>query len=397
MSMDMLTKAEKKGLKRIYKTSLEVIDSVTLKNGALMASPPGTRYPYMYPRDTALILLALLEEGRLNDVKRILSFLMTAQKETGEWAQRYDVSGNPASYRPPQVDCNGLVLYAMRKYYDSTEDKRFLEKHWRSITLGVEFIKEHYLPENRLLFSLNSIHEWPPMEAGFDIWTNVTCYAGLRGSYKMAQVLGKLDEAERMRNLARDLWIGISKKLIKDHRFIKVSGHSIITDPDVSEMAPYITRSIGVDDTIMRNTVDKIMKVLWDTELTGINRYVEKYGEPGRNNGGYGPYSMYTAWVAQYYLDVREYDKAKECIKWFLRYSKDGLIPEHVSTRERFDRWRRQAKEVGRYREHGRKEEAEKVMNTPEYKRKGLVYWVLPLTWGHAEYIRMYSKLEEHL
>jgi GH15 family glucan-1,4-alpha-glucosidase len=395
--METFTKSEKKELKKIYKTSLKIIDSMTLKNGAIMASPPGTRYPYVYPRDTALILRMLLEQGRTRDVKRTLTFLMKAQKETGEWAQRYNVDGSPASYRPPQVDCNGLVLYVMRRYFEETGDKGFLEKHWRSILLGIEFIKEHYIPEDGLIFSLNSIHEWPPMEAGFDIWANVTCYAGLRGGYKMAQALDKKDEAENIRNLARDLWIGISKKLIKEHRFIKVSGHIKITDPDVSEMAPYITRSIGIEDTIMKNTVRNILEVLWDKELGGVNRYVERYGEPGRNNGGYGPYSMYTGWVAQYYLDLGEYDKARECIKWFLKYNRDGLIPEHISTKERFNKWRKQAKEVGRYKEHGRREAAEKVMNTPEYKRKGLIYWVLPLTWGHAEYIKMYMKLKEHL
>lgn len=295
---------------------------------------------------------------------------MRAQKETDEWAHRYDVSGTPSSYRPPQIDCNGLVLYAMHKYLEKTDDRKFMEKYWRSMLRGIEFIKEHYLPEERLIFSLNSIHEWPPMEAGFDIWANVTCYACLRGSYKIAHALGREDEAEDIRNLACDLWIGISKKRIKEHRFIKISGHITITDPDVSEMAPYITKSIGIKDTIMKNTVNNISKLLGDKELGGVNRHIKKYGEPGRNNGGYGPYSMYTGWVAQYYLDLGDPDKARECIKWFLKYNRNGLIPEHVSTKERFNEWKKQAKEVGRYNQHGRREEAKKVTETPEYKKK---------------------------
>ncbi len=389
----MFKKKEKELLKKISKSSREVLNSVYLENGAILASPPTGRYPYVYSRDTALILRVMEQLGEYKSVKRSLKFLITSQREIGEWSQRYDGEGNPASYRPPQVDCNGLVLYMFRRYYDSTGDKKFLQYAWKSIKLGMEFIKEHYLHEDRLIFSLNSIHEWPPMEAGFDVWPNVTCYAGIRGSYKIASVLGKKDEAEEWRDLARDLWIGISKKLINDNRFIKLSNHRSITDPDVSEMAPYITKCVGVNEAVMKNTVKCIESGLWDDELRGVNRYLEKHGEAGRNNGGYGPYSMYTAWLAQYYLDAQKFDVAEKYVRWFMLYNRDGLIPEHVSTKQRFLEWKRRAIEVGRYSKSGRKEEAERVMKSKEY-RKGIAYWVVPLSWGHAEYLKMYLKLE---
>lgn len=391
----MFTKKEKDMLKKLYKKSLEVINSLYLENGGILASPPGTRYPYVYPRDAALVLRVLNKIGEHKKVKKSLNFFIKVQRETGEWAQRYDSNGNIASYRPPQLDCNGLILYMFRMYYESTGDKKFVEKAWRSINLGMEFIKEHYIPEERLLFSLNSIHEWPPIEAGFEIWVNITCYSGIRAAYKLALALGEKDKAEEWRDFARELWIGISKKLIEKNRFIKLANHKYIYDADVSEMAPYITRCVGVNETVMRNTVRNIEENLWDDELSGINRYLEKYGEPGRNNGGYGPYSMYTAWMAQYYLDSGNENKAEKYVRWFLKYNREGLIPEHVSTRERFEKWRREAIETGRYYEVGRKEEAERAMRSEEYRKKGLVYWVVPLTWAHAEYIEMYHKLQD--
>ncbi|OYT53702.1 MAG: hypothetical protein B6U72_05075 [Candidatus Altiarchaeales archaeon ex4484_2] len=390
----MFTKKEKLELKKIQKKSREVIDSVYLKNGGIMASPPEARYPYIYPRDLALTLRVMNELKDYQRVKKSLNFLLKAQRETGEWAQRYDQEGNIASYRPPQLDCNGLVLHMLRLYYESTEDKKFMEKAWKPINQGVEFIKEHYLPEERLLFSLNSIHEWPPMEAGFDVWVNVTCYSGIRSSYKIATLLGKEDKAEEWRDLARDLWIGISKKLIDGNHFIKLEDHRRISDADISEMAPYITRCVGTNETVMKNTVKYIEENLWDQELEGICRYMEKYGKPGRNNGGYGPYSMYTAWMAQYYLDADEIDKAEKYVKWFLKYNRGGLIPEHISTKDRFKQWKKEAIEVGRYNSVGRKEESQRVLTSEEYKNN-LVYWVVPLTWGHAEYLKTYPKLTE--
>ena len=390
----MFTKKEKDDLRKLNKKSLSVINSVYLDNGGILASSPSGRYPYIYPRDAALILRVLNNLGNYKKVKKSLKFLISVQMEIGEWTQRYNRDGTPASYRPSQLDCNGLVLYVLNEYCQKTGDKKFIENAWNSIKQGIEFIKEHYIHEERLLFSLNSIHEWPPMEAGFDIWVNVTCHAGIKAGASMAEELGEKDCTEEWENLASDLWIGISKRLIIDNRFIKVTNSHSIMDPDVSEMAPYITKSVSVKETILKNTVKNIEKDLWDRELTGINRYLEKHGEAGRNNGGFGPYSMYTGWMAQYHLDRKKYEKAERYIRWFLRYNRNFLIPEHVSTKERFLKWKKRAIEVGRYSHVGRKEEAERVMRSEEYKR-GLVYWVVPLTWGHAEFMNVYNKLEE--
>ncbi|HIE34465.1 MAG TPA: hypothetical protein EYP86_04940 [Candidatus Altiarchaeales archaeon] len=393
--MKMFTKKEKDKLKKLNRKSLSVINSVYLDNGGILASPPSGRYPYIYPRDAALILRILNNLGKHRMVKKSLKFLVDKQMEIGEWTQRYNRDGTPASYRPSQLDCNGLVLYVLNEYYQKTGDKKFIEFAWNSIKQGIEFIKEHYIHEERLLFSLNSIHEWPPMESGFDIWVNVTCHAGIKAGESMAEELGEKDYTEEWENLASDLWIGISKRLIVDNKFIKVTNSHSIMDPDISEMAPYITKSVSVRETILKNSVKSIEKILWDDELTGINRYLEKHGEAGRNNGGYGPYSMYTGWMAQYYIDLGKYDKSEKYIRWFLRYNRNFLIPEHVSTKERFLKWKKRAIEVGRYSHVGRKEEAERVMKSEEYK-KGLVYWVVPLTWSHAEFMNIYNKLKEN-
>ena len=80
--------------------------------------------------------------------------------------------------------------------------------------MGIKFIKEHYIHEERLLFSLNSIHEWPPMESGFEIWVNITCYAGIKAASEIAEELKRGDMVEEWNDLATDIWIGISRRLI---------------------------------------------------------------------------------------------------------------------------------------------------------------------------------------
>ena len=388
----MFTDAEKGILNYIYKVSLKFIDEVSYSNGAILASLPTHRYSYSYPRDSALIIRALLKLKKYNQVKKILRFFCKNQSELGEWAQRYTQKGNVASYRPSQLDSNGLILWSMWKYYEATKDINFLRRHWKNVVKGVEFIKEHYIPEEKILFSSNSIHEWPPIESGYEIWANCSCYVGIDAASKIADLLNK---KEKWEDIAKAIWEGISIHLIHNKRFRKLSNHIDINDPDVACFAPYVLGIISPKDELMKNTANHIREGLWQEDLGGIGRYLKKYGLPGRNNGGYGPYSMYTAWLAQYYVDTNQLNKAKEVIIWFMEYNKDGYIPEHIATKKEFLEWVEGAKKAGRYYESGRNEEAEKVMTTKEYTKKGLSYWVTPLTWTHAEFIILYHKLKE--
>ncbi|MCK5176962.1 MAG: hypothetical protein KAQ92_04510 [Candidatus Aenigmarchaeota archaeon] len=391
----MFEENQKKELDKIYSKSLDVIDSVTMKNGAILASPKDRRYPYMYPRDCMLILRVLLKLGEIKKVKKTLKFVLGLVGETGEWYQRYTPEGKPASYRPSQVDCNGLVLYMVKQYYDQTKDLDFLKKHWNAIYLGTRFLEEHYIKEEQLMYSMNSIHEWPPMEAGFEIWANACAYAGFKASVQMAELLGEHEDKRNWLKIEEGLKEAIMKKMVKEGHFIKLTNNKTIYDADISELGLYILGLLPADNKIVKNTANFIEKELYDKNLGGIRRHIEKHGRPGRNNGGYGPYSMYSGWMAQYYLDIDDLNSAKKYFDWFIKYSKGGLIPEHVSRKKDFLLWQKEAKEVGRYFKSGRKREAETVMRSVDFKKNDLVNWVIPLTWGHAEFMLAYHKLKE--
>lgn len=390
----MFTQEEKVKLRKIKDRSMAVVHSAIMENGALLASPPGERFPYVYPRDTALILRVLINLGEHEKAREVLQFLARVQSETGEWAQRYDRQGKPASYKPPQLDGVGLILYTLNKYAKASDDKEFLRETWQNIKLSVQYIIFHYIPDLKLVYSINGLHEWPPMEAGFDLWANVTSFAGIKAALEMAEILGK-DEVREWEILKKDLWQGIINRLVRQDRFIKLTGSCKIIDPDVTEFAPYITESLPMDDLLMKNTADFIINKLWNKELGGIERCYIRYAMPARDNGGHGPYSQYTGWVGQYSTDSGDYSMVKKCTQWFMRYSRDGLIPEHVSTKERFDDWVKRAKKVGRFYRAGRDVAAKNVVESKEYQEKRLVLWVIPLVWGHAEFLNFYHKMEE--
>ncbi|GAI92584.1 unnamed protein product, partial [marine sediment metagenome] len=65
----------------LYQKSVEILKKVQLKNGGCLATPKGTRYPYIYPRDHAIIILGFLSAGLNQRAKKALEFVFDIQYE----------------------------------------------------------------------------------------------------------------------------------------------------------------------------------------------------------------------------------------------------------------------------------------------------------------------------
>ena len=77
MNRGKITEAEK-----LYVESIKLLKKFQLKNGAILASFPKSRYHYIYPRDHSICILALMEIGENELAKKDLNFVLKAQKET---------------------------------------------------------------------------------------------------------------------------------------------------------------------------------------------------------------------------------------------------------------------------------------------------------------------------
>ena len=176
--------------KKLYDSSVEVLKKNQHKNGGFYASPPGTRYPFIYARDHSIIVMGALKAGLKEEAKKGLEFMLAAQKPTGEMPQRCDVEGTDTSYKELQIDGNGLILYALGKYCEVV-DHDVAEEFWDKVELAVDYILKNKNDEINLIHTINSIHEYPAYEHGFEIFANSACCAGLIEAVKMGAALGK--------------------------------------------------------------------------------------------------------------------------------------------------------------------------------------------------------------
>jgi GH15 family glucan-1,4-alpha-glucosidase len=392
-----------KEAKKLYNSSIEVIKNNQHKNGGFYASPPGTRYPFIYARDHSVTVLGALEAGLNDEARKGLEFILGAQKPTGEFPQRCDIDGTDTSYKDLQIDGNGLVLYAMGKYHESMGDG-LAEEFWDNIQRAVEFILKNKNEDICLIHTINSIHEYPAYEHGFEIYANCACCAGLFEAVKIGRSLGKdvedwEHEALKIKqNILKRLYSPRKRTFIKTIRIkekgSKPLGHdpfaSVTDEPDAAEYAPAYFELLDDNDLKVVNTVRRLHANLWDKELGGLNRYPESWN---RNNGGYGPWPHFTCQIARHYVNVGDDDNAEVYLGWAVEIAHDYTFPEHLSTIERYEEWINSYQNSGILRED-KMIMIDKIINHPKWE-EGFAYVTIPLIWPHAEYIRAFKAYEE--
>ncbi|HEC56427.1 MAG TPA: glucoamylase [Candidatus Syntrophoarchaeum butanivorans] len=390
-----------KKAKELWYESMRVLRENQHPNGGFYASPPGTRYPYIYTRDHSVIILGALEANMIDEAERALRFILPVQKPSGEYSQRYDVDGNDASYKDLQIDGNGLVLYATGKYFQLTRDEDLCREYWWAIKKSVEFILKHKNDEIDLIHTVNSIHEYPAFEHGFEIYANSACCAGILEAVKIGEAIGEdvdnwKEEAEKIRaSIFKRLYSPRLRSFIKTirirDRHSEPLGYdpfaSTVTDPDAVEYAPAYFGLIRDDDIKVINTVKRIHDNLWDEELDGLNRYPESWD---RNNGGYGPWPHFTCQLARHYCEVGNEDMAEQYLGWCVEIAHDYRFPEHISTIERFEEWL-ESYQNAKILQDSKIVMIEGIKSHPKWN-DGLAYVTTPLIWPHAEYLMAYKR-----
>lgn len=393
---------------KLYDSCVRILIENQHPNGGFYASPPGTRYPFIYPRDHSICILGAISSGHLNEAKKGLEFILAAQKPSGEFSQRYDVDGNDTSYKDLQIDGNGLILYALNQYlkatgglfFESLADREFCDLYWEAIEKAVDFILQNKNNEVHLIHTINSIHEYPAYEHGFEIYANSACCAGLFGAAEMGKAIGK--DVEAWRQEGEQVRQAILERLYSPRRrsFIKCirvkykssdpigydAFASSVIDVDAVEYSPSLFGLIDDHDLRILNTVKRIDKLLWDEELGGLNRYPELWD---RNNGGYGPWPHFTCQLSNHFTNINDQDMAEKYLGWVVEMAHDYKLPEHISTVERFEIWLEDYTNAKILRD-SKLTMIENVRSHNKWK-EGFAYVTMPLIWPHAEYIIAYN------
>lgn len=377
----------------LFKKSLFNIRAHTDNRGAIIASGDsdmlqGGRdtYGYMWPRDASFSAMALGMAGDFALVRNYFSFCNEIITQDGYFMHKYrpDKSlgsswhpwvRNNINQLPIQEDETAIVIYALWKHYEASRDLEFIESIYNSLIEKAADFMVAFRDEKTGL-PKPSYDLWEE-KFGISTYTAASVYGSLNAAGKFAELLGKMDNAKRYRDIAEKIKEGILKYLYDDtegifYKMVNFKDDQPMFDRALDMSSVYGIFAFGVlppDDPRVEKAIKNVEARLWcRTPIEGIARY---QGDPfyRRGEGIPGnPWFITTLWLAQYYImrakEEKDFVVAKEWIDWAVDHSlASGVLSEQLDP------------------------------------HTGEQISAAPLTWSHAEFvitvIKYLDKLEE--
>ncbi|MEM0362561.1 MAG: glycoside hydrolase family 15 protein [Sulfolobaceae archaeon] len=330
-------------INKIYQVSLLTIKNHMDLNGSIIASSDfsfvkvyGDSYQYCWPRDAAIAAYALDIAGYKELAIRHFNFISELLSSEGFLYHKYSPnktlasSWHPWIYKgkkiyPIQEDETALELWAIASHYERYSDIDEISYLYKKfVKPALKFIMS-YMEEGLPKPSFDLWEE----RYGIHIYTISTVYGALTKGSKLAkdmgdEILGEdlLDTASLMKEITL-------KRMTYNGRFIRridEEGNQDLTI-DASLYSPAFFGLISPEDPIMVKTINEIEAKL--KVSNGIIRYENDMYQ--RRKKQPNPWLITTLWLAEYYADIKNKNKALEYITWVLnRALPTGLLPEQV-------------------------------------------------------------------
>lgn len=380
---------------KLYTRSLLIIRTQCDKRGAILAAndtdifeTARAHYSYLWPRDGALVSLALDTAGKPQISRAFFEFCARVlPKDRAALMHKYGPDGTiGASWHPwvvegvaevPfQEDGTALVVYALAKHIETHTDDVFAARLWHKLARPcADFLAEYVHPQTHL--PLPSWDLWEERR-GCHVWTVASVVAALRGASAYALNQGDAKSSVRYAHSAEEILAAFQERFWNDEegryaRMVSVaSDGSIVQDMtvDSSASALFLFGVLPANDLRLAATMESIGRALWvKAPVGGLARYEKDYYfrttedfalVPGN------PWIICTLWLADWYCataanrdDLR---RALDMLEWAaLNAMPTGVLAEQV------------------------------------HPFTGAPLSVAPLTWSHAQFVSSVSFYREKM
>ena len=345
---------------RLFKESLFLIRSHVDNRGSILASGDSDMlhhghdtYAYMWPRDGALIAVALDRAGYSSSAKQFFNFCNEVITNEGYFMHKYRPDRSLGSSWHPwirdgkpelpiQEDETALVLIALWEHYSITKDVEFIEQLYNSLIMrAADFMVSFSYRETGLPYASYDLWE---EKYGISTFTCSAVYGALMAAAKFAKLLGKNKSAALYESAALKMRDAIVKHLYDEDQgvFVKLlsmNGNSITYDRTLDISSFYGLYKFGVvepNDPKLQRMLTAITKRLGAlSRIGGFPRYEEDGYYRTASDAPPNPWFITTLWIAQYHLKnaktPKEVEKAKEIISWVVDHAlESGVLSEQL-------------------------------------------------------------------
>ena len=427
MDKDKLCEKLSEHLKVIKKCSIQ-----TEHGTVLLATILESRYPYVYPRDSACAstLFRQMVEKDLDSngeafsiLKGIAKFMAYVQDECGKWGQRYGLNGqDKAIYIQEDNTAYGAIILAnyLLTCFSRQEEPDELEDYLKRIKKAIQYaIKHFYREEIFLFFSTTGIHE-SAIEKGYSIWVNHVYILFFNLILQLTKKFNLKDLFAEELSFKCRFSQSVHRRFMLSNRFVRRITKEGTFDlrPDVTLLSPVYFQCkeercdccvLGENPDIITNSINFMVENLWDPELGMLQRYLPFTEDIETHiHAGNGPWIQYTAMLAQYYYKTGAIERGDTILNQIDKYrTSEGYIPEHLSTKRRFEEFIRLEWEVGldaKKEFHPEilipnlsydfiveelffmKKSYDKIRAEIKEEKKTVIQFAVPLMWSHVEY-----------
>ena len=303
-------------------------------------------YDYCWPRDAVFITYAMDILKMKKEVEKFYkTFCKTTQSRNGMWEQRFFTDGRLAPCWGYQIDETASVIFGIYNHYKEIKDTKFLKDSLKMCEKAMNFLKKYITDVLEETHKINVSYDLWEMHEGVSLYSIASIFAAFTAMIKIYEALKeeftknrvKQENVNKEKELLREMNVKIKEYVLTNfYDENKKSFGRNLEDKNIDisilgAVTPF--EMFTAKEKKITNTVERINMTL-RTYTGGYKRFEDDH----YNNGK--PWVIATLWMANYYLEIGETKKAKECFDYCLKTSSPhGFLAEQIDNKTMKSDW----------------------------------------------------------
>ena len=303
-------------------------------------------YQYCWPRDAVFTTTAMDILKMKKEVEKFYkSFCKNTQSRNGMWEQRFFTDGRLAPCWGYQIDETASVIFGIYNHYKEIKDTKFLKDSLKMCEKAMNFLKKYITDVLEETHKINVSYDLWEMHEGVSLYSIASIFAAFTAMIKIYEALKeeftknrvKQENVNKEKELLREMNVKIKEYVLTNfYDENKKSFGRNLEDKNIDisilgAVTPF--EMFTAKEKKITNTVERINMTL-RTYTGGYKRFEDDH----YNNGK--PWVIATLWMANYYLEIGETKKAKECFDYCLKTSSPhGFLAEQIDNKTMKSDW----------------------------------------------------------
>jgi len=278
----------------ILRTQIDNRGAIVAANDSDITHFAGDHYSYCWPRDGALVADALIQTGHSELSRSFFEFCARVVTRNGYFMHKYTPAGKLASSWHPwmiegaaalpiQEDETALVLWALRRHFETFRDVEFIKPLYNSLVITPATWMLNYRDPSGL--PKPSWDLWEERR-GVHTFTVAAIIGALRAASRFATDFGDHEHAEAFQEGARTtlaalkthLWNPAEKRFARLGTPTKNGRYTLDMTPDAANHALWAFGALDHDDPMLKADLDATFERLRvKSSIGGVARYHNDY------------------------------------------------------------------------------------------------------------------------